>query len=265
MTFMTIYTPTYQRPTYLAICRYSVQAQTCRDFQHMVIVDDTGIGVDGMFRDIRRHVDQIRGQYVYILSDDDRLLDPRGMEQVQQFAGEHNNPPVIIVRNRKWGSVFPLVWEEEPQLTQIDTGNFIIRADVFRETADKFGQRYEGDFDYIHFLWESGYPFTWFDFLFSEMQVGGKGMTEAQILAQGQTIRVRCVRSFVAMIGGVKWSIPAGREFDMPPGVDWVRAGLAVPVANIPTVSVETVPIVIETADLRPSVETAVSRKRRSS
>ena len=105
--FMTFYTPTYKRPTFLAMCRRSVQAQTCRDFQHMVIVDDTGIGVEGMFRDIRRHADQIRGEYVFILADDDLLLDPLGLRQVRDFARAHENPPVIIVAQLQVGAGVP--------------------------------------------------------------------------------------------------------------------------------------------------------------
>ena len=79
MTFITFYTPTYKRPTFLAVCKQSVQMQTCKDYQHMVIVDDAGIGVDGMFNDIQHHTDRIRGDYVFILADDDRLLDPEGV------------------------------------------------------------------------------------------------------------------------------------------------------------------------------------------
>jgi glycosyltransferase involved in cell wall biosynthesis len=233
MTFMTFYTPTYKRPTFLILCRQSVQMQTCRDFQHMVIVDDCGIGVDGMFRDIRRHVDQIRGRYVFILADDDRLIDPEGLERVQQFATEHDYPPVIIVKNYKWGDVFPKLWEQEPQLGMIDTGNFIIRADVFRDNADKFGERYEGDYDFISHLWRAGYPFFWFDYIFSGMQVGGKGKTEAEIMAeQIGVIRVRAVRSFVSR--NPSMHVTAGDEFDLPAGVDWLRAGLVVPVRGEP-------------------------------
>lgn len=266
MAFMTFYTPTYQRPNLLAICRRSVQAQTCRDFQHMVIVDDVGIGVAGMFRDIRKHVDEIRGEYVFILADDDRLLGPDGLEQVKAFARDHDNPPVIIVKNHKWGKIFPLIWDAAPEYTKIDTGNFIIRRDVFVENADQFGECYEGDYVFIHHLWEQGYPFAWFDYEFSAMQVAGRGKTEAEIMATEKgLIKVRGLKSFSARIGDMTWSVRKGQVVDMPPGVDWVRAGLVEVVdppkpAEAPlSVSAETP---VELAAVEPP-EQAVSKRER--
>ena len=47
-------------------------------------------------------------------------------------------------------------------------------------------------------------------------------------------IRVHAVRSFVSIVGGVKWSVPKGKELDMPPGADWLKAGLVVPVRTTP-------------------------------
>lgn len=249
MTFMTFYTPTYKRPTYLALCRRSVQAQTCRDFQHMVIVDDSGIGVDGMFHDIRRHAKAIRGDYVFILADDDRLIKAEGLGRVKAFAEANNRPPVIIVRNYKWGRTFPLIWEQAPEFTKIDTGNFIIRSDVFLENADHFGECYEGDWIFIEHLWNSGYPFAWFDYVFSEMQVGGKGRTEVEIMQDRDPMLVTALIGFSSMIGGKKIVVQKGQVLLMPAGADWVTAGLAAPVRTI----------AVETATKEPK-EKAVTR-----
>lgn len=260
MTFLTLYTPTYKRPTYLAACKRSVQMQSDADYQHMVIVDDSGIGVDGMFRDIRWHVDQMRGEYIFILADDDRLYGRDSLRAVKAFASEHDTPPVIIVRNHKWGQVFPTVWRAEPQLGAIDTGNFIIRADIFRENADQFGLRYEGDFDFIHSLWEKGIPFTWFDYLFSEMQIGGKGMTEDELIKAGAVIRVRALKSFAGVVGYQGYSVHEGDEFDLPAGTDWIRAGLVMDITPHPARIEKTVSA--ETATITPP-ERAVDMKRR--
>jgi hypothetical protein len=199
-------------------------------------VDDSGIGVDGMFHDIRRHAKAIRGDYVFILADDDRLIKAEGLGQVKAFAEANNHPPVIIVRNYKWGKTFPLIWEQAPEFTKIDTGNFIIRSDVFLENADRFGECYEGDWVFIEHLWNAGYPFAWFDYVFSEMQVGGKGRTEVEIM-QGDPVLVKALIGFSSVIGGKKIVVQKGQVLLMPPGADWVRAGLAAPVR---TMSVET-------------------------
>lgn len=255
MTFMTFYTPTYKRPTYLSICQRSVQAQTCRDFQHMVIVDDSGIGVDGMFHDIRRHAKAIRGDYVFILADDDRLIKAEGLGRVKAFAEANNHPSVIIVRNYKWGKTFPLIWEQAPEFTKIDTGNFIIRSDVFRENADHFGECYEGDWVFIEHLWNAGYSFAWLDYVFSEMQVGGKGRTEVEIMQDRDPMPVKALIGFSSMIGGQKIVVQKNQVLLMPAGADWVTAGLAAPVelaAPVRTIDVETA--------TREPIEKAVTR-----
>lgn len=222
---MTFYTPTYMRPSYLAVCRKSVQEQTCRDFQHMVIVDDAGIGVDGMFADIERHAANMRGEYVFILADDDRLMGPGCLENLKAAVEGLKKPPVVIVKNHKWGKIFPLDWEAEPRLTRIDTGNFVIRADVFQENVGNFGRRYEGDFDFIRCLWDQGYEFAWIDLLFSAMQVGGKGRTEKEIMQEMGPMKVKILRSFSTLRGNYR----KGQVVEMPPTADWVRAGFAEP------------------------------------
>ena len=47
MTFLSVYTPTYKRPQALARCKASVAAQTIPT-EHVIIVDEIGIGIDGM-------------------------------------------------------------------------------------------------------------------------------------------------------------------------------------------------------------------------
>ena len=48
MTFLSVYTPTYKRPQALARCKASVAAQTIPT-EHVIIVDEIGIGIDGMY------------------------------------------------------------------------------------------------------------------------------------------------------------------------------------------------------------------------
>ena len=59
--FLTIYTPTYRRPLLLAECRASVAAQSDPDYQHLIIEDTVGVGVEGMFLAVRDNVGLIDG------------------------------------------------------------------------------------------------------------------------------------------------------------------------------------------------------------
>lgn len=177
MAFLTIYTPTYKRPTLLAECRASVAAQSDADYQHLVVEDAVGIGIGGMFAAIQTNAPLVEGEYVYILQDDDLLVDRDFVRELKRFVWEHNDPPVVIVRNRKHG-LQPRCWQQPPQLGSIDLGSYVIRADVFCRHADRFGKRYEGDYDFIRALWDMHYPFAWWDRLVAEAQQVGMGKPE---------------------------------------------------------------------------------------
>ena len=193
---MTFYTPTYKRPTLLHECEASVWMQAlpdgrpCKDWQHLVIPDEVGIGIAGMYAEIPQHLGRIDGEYVYVLQDDDRLAGPDVLSRLRTFARKHRNPlgnlpPVIMVRNRKRGMLLPLAWECKPVLGAVDLGSYLTRADVFKKHAGRFGKRYEGDFDFIAYLWRH-YEFAWCDVLFAEAQTLGLGRSEADLRMQGE-------------------------------------------------------------------------------
>ena len=81
----------------------------------------------------------------------------------------------IIVRNKH--GLQPCRWQA-PQPGR-STGSYVVRADVFCRHADQFGARYEGDYDFIRFLWDRRYTFAWWDRLVAEAQQVGMGRPEA--------------------------------------------------------------------------------------
>lgn len=180
---MTFYTPTYKRPRLLADCQASIWAQTENDWEHVVIPDMVGIGIAGVFKDVVNHTGQITGDYVYFLQDDDVLADTDVIKDIKTFAVFNNYPPVIIARNIKGQLSLPFNWQMEPLEATIDLGSYITRADVFKLHADKFGSRYQGDFDFIRYLWDAGYEFAWLDRLIARAQQWGFGMPEREAKA----------------------------------------------------------------------------------
>lgn len=182
MAFLTIYTPTYKRPLLLAACVESVRAQTCEDLQHLIIHDEIGIGIEGMFAAIPSHAGKIVGEYVYILQDDDKLADENVVRDVRTAMLMVHKPPVLMVKNKKRGQVFPLRWRQAPVLGAIDLGSYIVRADVFRDTCHLFGKRYAGDYDYIAALWGmyGTQRVRWFDRLVAEAQIEAPGLGRSE-------------------------------------------------------------------------------------
>lgn len=182
---LTIYTPTYKRPTYLKRCLRSVENQTCQDYQHLVVRDEIGIGIAGMFAEIINHLSEMKGNYIYLLQDDDVLASPDVLEELKKFLQERNRPEVIMVRNVKRGRLLPTYWEQAPQLGHVDLGSYIIRRDIFVKNIYRFGPRYEGDFDFIMALWNHGYQFAWLDVLFARAQALGLGRPESELVYEG--------------------------------------------------------------------------------
>lgn len=164
MTLLAIYTPTYKRPTLLEKCKRSVEQQTC-GCQHIIIPDEVGIGIGGMYRDIQNHVDEVDAEYVLVLSDDNCLYDEEVVEELGQFIAEHDRPDVVVWRgNLGWGYVpGPACWKQKPIIGQIDLSNFIVESSIWKRHANDWPDDYCGDFYFADALYRAGHRFEWFD------------------------------------------------------------------------------------------------------
>lgn len=166
--FITFYTPTYKRPRQLVACLESVGRQTAVDaIEQLVIPDHVGLGIGGMYRRVPLYLDAVHGEYVHLLADDDVLASPTVVEQARAFAHAQQFPPVILVNAVKSGLVWPCGKPWPPRLGMIDLGCFIVRADVWKAHAGDYGERYEGDFDFINAVAAAGHPAAVIDLVFS--------------------------------------------------------------------------------------------------
>lgn len=159
---LSIYTPTYQRPRLLADCISSVEAQSVR-VQHVIVHDEIGLGVGGMFADIKNHSDRVTGDLVMVLSDDNVLVDEHVADDLLTVWMLNSQPDVVMFKGSIGECVQPLAWEREPVIEQVDLSCFAVRRQVWQAHAADWGHRYEGDFDFIHTLWRCGYRFYWWN------------------------------------------------------------------------------------------------------
>lgn len=174
--FLTVYTPTFRRPRLLDECRASVEAQTL-PVQHLVIRDEVGIGIEGVFADIPNHVGEIEGEYVFFLQDDNVFADERVVAELREHVEGTEWPDVVIFKLLHVDRVLPDFWGLEPQLGHIDLSNFVVRRNVWVEHRHSWGRRYEGDFDFIRALWEEC-DFAWWDRLAVTAAQIGRGLPE---------------------------------------------------------------------------------------
>lgn len=177
--FLSFYTPTFARPKGLARCLSSVSGQTAvAEIEQIVVVDHVGVGIDGMYAKVPDYADAVHGQYVHMLCDDDVLVSPTVVAQLQSFAAAHGHPPVILVKSCKGGMTWPQGHPWPPQIGAIDLGCVVTRRDVWQAHAHRYGLRYEGDFDFMQALHESGHDAVFCDLLFSSGGVS-RGAAEA--------------------------------------------------------------------------------------
>jgi hypothetical protein len=159
----------------------SVRTQTAVDrIEQIVIPDHVGVGIGGMYARVRDYAGAVHGQYVHLLCDDDALASPTVVADVEAFAVAHNHPEVILVSTVKGGAEWPMGEPWPPQLGWIDLGCVITRADVWKAHVTNYGQRYEGDFDFMSALHAAGRKAAWCDLLFS---VGGVSRGEPEAVA----------------------------------------------------------------------------------
>lgn len=168
--FLTIFTRHLpERVDLLNRCIQSVRQQSCEDYQHMVVEDTSKHydvhAADSMFS---RFKDGIKGRYVYMLDDDDYLIDEDFIGVIRS-AAQQECPDVIMVRMERavkpFNDVLPPrnLWEKRPQPGKVGAPCFIIKANVWKEYCYLFGKPTKGHGDHclIATLWDEGYKFHW--------------------------------------------------------------------------------------------------------
>jgi glycosyltransferase involved in cell wall biosynthesis len=161
MKFLSIYVPTYKRPRMLERCLASIFAQSDKDFEVVLVRDEIGIGIDGMYADIPNHLNEVHGEYVFVLSDDNLITDADFVSNLKQVA-RSCELDVIVFKNKIVGTL-PDIWNAAPQEGHIDLSCFAVKADVWKANADKWGKCYAGDYHFIRSLWDQGFNFCWWN------------------------------------------------------------------------------------------------------
>jgi GT2 family glycosyltransferase len=162
--FLTLYTSTYRRPQWLLDCVASAQRQTDPDYEHILHPDPVGIGIAGVHQRIAEIAPRLGGQYVYLLNDDDVLVDDHLIADLKVIARDAD-PDVIMVRVAWDGRVIPEddCWRREPRMGHVGSSTYVVRREVFQRFAAEFRPVYEGDYWFIRAIWDAGCSFYWHD------------------------------------------------------------------------------------------------------
>src|SRR4030067_728827 len=128
--FLSIVTRTFRRPVGLARCVDSVARQTDPDVEHIILHDSIGRGVGWAYENLKTV--QPGGEYVFILDDDDYLIDEGFVAELKQFVVEHVCPDLVFVLMRVRGRILP-EWTEGLRLGDIAVSCLVLRRDVWLE------------------------------------------------------------------------------------------------------------------------------------
>ena len=142
---LTILTRTFQRPTLLKRNQDSLAKQTCQDFQQELLNDTKGLGAGGSGMLLQKKA--IKGDYVWVLDDDDYIIDPEFIQKLKDKI-ESIQPDVIICYAKRFGKIMPdLLPLELAHCTGI---NIVVSKAVWMKHRKDWSTRYEGDWDFIN-------------------------------------------------------------------------------------------------------------------
>jgi len=164
---MSFVTRCYARPRQLFSCITFLSRQTSPDYEHVILVDEVGIGVEkanGMFA-LPQNIERVRGKYVYIIDSDDIVTYYNLVSEIKQIS-EESDPDVIIVQCVHENGV-PLPpdydWLKYPVPAHVGSSSFVVRNEIWKEHIHLFGDSgvYHGDYIFACELFEHDYKFHW--------------------------------------------------------------------------------------------------------
>jgi hypothetical protein len=167
-------------------------AQSCHDLEQLFIVDRKQRGLGWANACFHHYRERVEGRYVYMLDDDNYLIDRHFVEKVKDKAEQKNYPHVILVRARRSfdsgrlqppPKVWDLDWEagERPDFW---TGNgrcVVVRSDWWKKYVHVYsgGKDKEfktgGDWHFITTLINKGARFVKLHIVASDAQQRGWG------------------------------------------------------------------------------------------
>lgn len=155
------------RAPQLNLNRASLLAQSCRDYEQILLVDDQRRGWDYAAQMLIKGAGQAIGEYVLILDDDDLMLNVNGIQLLSEATIAR--PAAVIFKG--WHGdglgVLPGVdaWHRRPRQGAIGCFDFVIRRDVFEaKMPEAASGGYNHDFALIDSVYEAhSHQIGWLD------------------------------------------------------------------------------------------------------
>jgi len=146
--FLHIVTRTCKRPGLLMLNQKSLAMQNGKDFVQQIIEDKTGKGVPAANAKLRGI--KARGRYVWVFDDDNVIMVGDFIYELGLIVAREDPEVIVVCCNHPSNQILPSVWP--PVEGKIDAINVVVRADVWEEKRQFWGDHYAGDWDFINSL-----------------------------------------------------------------------------------------------------------------
>jgi glycosyltransferase involved in cell wall biosynthesis len=167
MPLLSILTRSYLRPDQLERCVKSVINQTDPDFEHIIIPDEIGHGLYWANRQIAECSTKVRGNYIYVLDDDDYIVSPFFIAELKKFLSNFSaikTGVIIVCCGTLNEEFFPKVWKKPFERGKIAAPNLIVSRQLFETHAHMWDQPRAGDFAFLQSALKENPHIFWWDY-----------------------------------------------------------------------------------------------------
>lgn len=179
MPFLTVITRCFKRPTMIAKNIASLSAQTSQDYDQLCLIDDVGRGVGWSYTNMASYAPRLKGDYVWILDDDDMCICDTLIDDLKAIVAEHNPDVIMLKMDHGPRGILPgKSWQQRPVLGDIGCSAFVVRRGVWQDHAPYFTPDYNGDFAFISSIFDEDYEIYWHDCIASKVQRISDGQPE---------------------------------------------------------------------------------------
>ena len=162
--FLSVVTRSCGRAKQFAMAKKSLMTQIDPDYEHIIIVDAVGKGLHEANKSLDKNKHRIRGQYVFILDDDNYVSDTYFIKHLKNVVSQHPVDIILFKAHRKpFSETLPSkrVWGTRPILGEIDSCCFVVKRAVWQKHIHEFGQLKHGDYHFIKALFDKRYSRYW--------------------------------------------------------------------------------------------------------
>lgn len=161
------------RPNMLSVNQASLRDQIDTDYEQLLVIDHEAAGVEASYANLPELCEWIRGEYVFLLDDDDRVIDREFISRLKLAA--FNRPELIMIRMRHQPELIlpdDAHWQREPVIGYFGCSSYVVRRDVWCENVKEFQPVYHGDFTFISAVYPKCKSVVWLDRVMTATQCG---------------------------------------------------------------------------------------------